>query len=100
MADLYFDDYAWVIRYLVVETGTWLSSRKVLLTPLVLGHAGLERQAVAGVNYPAAGRSRPEYRYRQPGDPAARRDLSRSLPLPLLLERPGSMTTEPSGGLA
>ena len=32
--DLYFDDDAWVIRYLVVETGTWLSSRKVLITPI------------------------------------------------------------------
>lgn len=32
--DLYFDDDAWVIRYLVVETGSWLASRKVLITPL------------------------------------------------------------------
>ena len=32
--DLYFDDDAWVLRYFIVETGTWLSSRKVLITPL------------------------------------------------------------------
>jgi len=32
--DLYFDDDAWVVRYLVVETGTWLSSRKVLISPI------------------------------------------------------------------
>ncbi len=32
--DFYFDDDAWVIRYLVVETGTWLSSRKVLISPI------------------------------------------------------------------
>ena len=32
--DFYFDDGAWVIRYLVVETGSWLSSRKVLISPI------------------------------------------------------------------
>jgi uncharacterized protein YrrD len=35
--DLYFDDQAWAIRYLVVDTGAWLSSRKVLISPLALG---------------------------------------------------------------
>jgi hypothetical protein len=34
--DLYFDDTAWVIRYLVVDTGTWLSSRKVLISPFAI----------------------------------------------------------------
>src|ERR1019366_3948857 len=34
--DLYFDDKAWVIRYLVVDTGTWLSSRKVLISPIAI----------------------------------------------------------------
>lgn len=32
--DLYFDDDAWVVRYLVVDTGSWLSSRKVLISPI------------------------------------------------------------------
>jgi uncharacterized protein YrrD len=31
--DFYFDDEAWVIRYLVVETGDWLANRKVLVSP-------------------------------------------------------------------
>jgi len=35
--DFYFDDKAWVVRYLVVETGSWLSSRKVLISPLSMG---------------------------------------------------------------
>ena len=35
--DFYFDDKAWVIRYLVVETGGWLSSRKVLVSPIAIG---------------------------------------------------------------
>src|SRR5664279_428506 len=36
--DLYFDDKAWVIRYLVVDTGSWLSSRNVLISPIAIGH--------------------------------------------------------------
>ena len=35
--DFYFDDDAWVIRYLIVDTGTWLSSRKVLISPISIG---------------------------------------------------------------
>lgn len=29
--DFYFDDERWVVRYLVVETGSWLASRRVLI---------------------------------------------------------------------
>jgi uncharacterized protein YrrD len=35
--DFYFDDEAWVVRYLVVETGAWLNSRKVLISPFSIG---------------------------------------------------------------
>lgn len=35
--EFYFDDRAWKIRYLVVETGSWLFERRVLLSPIVLG---------------------------------------------------------------
>lgn len=31
--DFYFDDHAWGIRHIVVETGDWLASRKVLVSP-------------------------------------------------------------------
>src|SRR5215471_803759 len=31
--DTYFDDKSWTIRYLVVDTGTWLPGRKVLISP-------------------------------------------------------------------
>lgn len=37
--DVYFDDETWCVRYLVVETGTWLSSRKVLISPISIGLA-------------------------------------------------------------
>ncbi|HEY8658942.1 MAG TPA: PRC-barrel domain-containing protein, partial [Hanamia sp.] len=32
----YFDDETWTVRYLVVQTGNWLSDRKVLISPKVL----------------------------------------------------------------
>lgn len=32
--DFYFDDDSWVVRYFVVDAGTWLSSRKVLISPI------------------------------------------------------------------
>lgn len=31
--DLYFDDRAWTVRYVVVDTGTWLPGRQVLISP-------------------------------------------------------------------
>lgn len=36
--DFYFDDHAWTIRYFIVETGSWLSSRKVLVSPIAIGN--------------------------------------------------------------
>ena len=36
--DCFFDDDGWVIRYLVVEPGAWLTSRKVLISPISLHH--------------------------------------------------------------
>jgi hypothetical protein len=40
--DFYFDDERWALRYLVVETGTWLNSRKVLISTAVLDAADWE----------------------------------------------------------
>jgi sporulation protein YlmC with PRC-barrel domain len=31
--DFYFDDQNWMVRYLVVDTGSWLTGRQVLLSP-------------------------------------------------------------------
>jgi sporulation protein YlmC with PRC-barrel domain len=39
VSDVLFDDVSWMIRWLVVDTGKWLSGRKVLLPPTALGHA-------------------------------------------------------------
>ncbi len=32
--DVYFDDQSWAVRYLVVETASWLRHRKVLISPI------------------------------------------------------------------
>jgi hypothetical protein len=37
VADFWFDDAAWTVRYMVVDTGPWLLGRKVLIAPDALG---------------------------------------------------------------
>jgi sporulation protein YlmC with PRC-barrel domain len=39
VTDFLFDDEAWVVRYLVVYTGSWLSNRTVLISPIAIGKA-------------------------------------------------------------
>jgi hypothetical protein len=36
VVEFYFDDEAWTIRYLVVDTGSWLVGRKVLISPYAI----------------------------------------------------------------
>jgi len=36
---LYFDDETWAVRYLTIETGGWLSGRRVLISPISVVHA-------------------------------------------------------------
>lgn len=40
-----FDDVSWTVRWLVVDTGTWLTGRKVLLPPSALGHPDPETRS-------------------------------------------------------
>jgi len=42
--EFYFDDEAWTVRYVVVETGTWLSGRRVLISPAVLGQPNTDAE--------------------------------------------------------
>lgn len=44
--DLYFDDQDWGVRYLVVDTGWWVFSRRVLISPVALRSPRWERQVV------------------------------------------------------
>jgi len=42
--DVYFDDQSWTIRYLVVDTGTWLPGRRVLISPMSVREASWSAQ--------------------------------------------------------
>jgi len=44
VTDLYFDDESWVIRYLIVDTGAWLSQRRVLISPIAIDQPNWARQ--------------------------------------------------------
>lgn len=44
--DFLFDDSQWRIRYMVVDTGTWLNSRRVLISPVSLGPPEFERHMI------------------------------------------------------
>jgi sporulation protein YlmC with PRC-barrel domain len=39
--EFYFDDEEWMIRYLVIDIGKWLSGQRVLISPNVLGQPRL-----------------------------------------------------------
>jgi hypothetical protein len=50
LRDVYFDDQSTLVRYLVVDTGTWLPGKRVLLVPAVVGGVDAERgQIVTGL---------------------------------------------------
>ena len=44
--DCYFDDESWSVPFLVVDTGTWLTSRKVLISPRSIGRANWEQKVL------------------------------------------------------
>lgn len=47
--EFYFDDSSWTVRYFIVKTGSWLSGRKVLISPVAL-IKGLPRNRSLPVN--------------------------------------------------
>ena len=42
----YFDDQHWTIRYLIADTGNWLSGREVLLSPYALEGVDTSRKQI------------------------------------------------------
>src|SRR5690606_19431095 len=44
--DLYFDDHQWRVRYVVVDTGGWLSGRRVLISPVSVGTPDWEEKTL------------------------------------------------------
>ena len=47
VSDFLFDDLTWKIRWMVVDTGTWLTGRKVLIHPSVIGQPDYARESVS-----------------------------------------------------
>ena len=47
VSDLLFDDTTWKVRWIVVDVGTWLSGRKVLIHPSAIVEADHRRQELA-----------------------------------------------------
>ena len=50
--DFYFDDQSWTIRYVVADTGSWLTGRQVLLAPRAFGSHALGDAAAPGAILP------------------------------------------------
>ena len=48
IADFYFDDLNWAVRYLVVNTGSWLADRLVLVSPIAIGEMEWEAGRLDG----------------------------------------------------
>jgi uncharacterized protein YrrD len=46
LRDALFDDQSWVIRYFVVETGSWFSGRRVLLSPMIFREPDWRKRAL------------------------------------------------------
>lgn len=45
--DFYFDDRSWVIRYLIADTGSWLTGRLVLISPHAFGPFDREKKILS-----------------------------------------------------
>ena len=44
--EFYFDDHHWTVRYLVADTGHWLTGRQVLISPYALAGVNEEEQSL------------------------------------------------------
>ena len=67
VSDFLFDDASWSVRWLVVDTGNWLSGRKVLLPPSALGRLDANGPHIRGQIDQAAGEGQSRDRHRSAG---------------------------------
>ncbi|MBU3100912.1 MULTISPECIES: PRC-barrel domain containing protein [Clostridium] len=44
--EFYFDDHFWAIRYLIVNTGNWLTGRQVIISPYALAGVNKEEESI------------------------------------------------------
>ena len=87
--DFYFDDEDWGIRYLVVDTGSWLSGRKVLISPIAVGHAGWMARRLPVALTRAQVEHSPDIDTRKPVSRQHEAEYFRILRIPVLLGRRG-----------
>jgi uncharacterized protein YrrD len=64
--EFYFDDQNWTIRYVIVETGNWLSGRKVLLSLSAFGKPEPESRTFSVDHTRAQVRNSPDVDTRRP----------------------------------
>ena len=96
--DFYFDDKQWVIRYLVVETGFWLASRKILLSPISINNLNLEDKIITVSISREQVKNSPDIDTQQPV--SRQREIDDSSPYPYMIV-PGysSVAPQPDEGL-
>ncbi len=47
VAELFFDDRHWTVRYLVAETGSWLTGRQVLISPFAVTSVNRDNRTIS-----------------------------------------------------
>jgi sporulation protein YlmC with PRC-barrel domain len=96
--DFYFDDEKWAIRYLVVSTGSWLSGRRVLISPISVGEADRANRMINVNLQQTPSREQSRNRHRQTGFAPIRNDIFQLLWLPILLGRSLPVGTDGRAG--
>ena len=66
VVDYLFDDPSWKVRWLVIDCGTWLTGRKVLIHPSAISRENLERRQFVVVPTKAQVEDSPELAKDQP----------------------------------
>jgi hypothetical protein len=66
VSDFLFDDTSWTLRWLVVDNGTWLTERRLLIHPSAIGTTAYERRALTVALSRAQIEDSPTIRHDQP----------------------------------
>ena len=75
--EAFFDDQAWAIRYLVVDTGSWLSGRRVLISPYAVSRAASDGDFIDVTLTREQVRNSPDVDTHQPVSRRMEREMSR-----------------------
>ena len=95
--EFYFDDDRWTIRYLIVDTGTWLPGRHVLISPTAIQEVDWVIPKLAVDLTKGQIQESPEVDVYKPFSSPTRAELRQVLRLADLLERRDSDNTSRAG---